>query len=268
MRVRLISLVVFVLVLAATALGVVLSRPHDKPVPEAVAVARDLLPPAASVAAIEDSGAVGTGYHRTFPQYVGELTVWLACTGEGQVTLAVSAVPAAETGSVKPRDVARTTAICAAEPVRTDFFGDPFTASLVFDLAGTGPVEFAFRVTSDTGDPVSVQDYQQVDLHGAFHLDDGGDEGYSVGGAIGPGSEPDYYGPLQEHGDFTVAAACTGLGTLELRVGDHREQVQCSWKPQRHDSKLSWHTGKAPEIYAQYTSASKAPANWAVYFLS
>ncbi|SNY26163.1 hypothetical protein [Paractinoplanes atraurantiacus] len=262
------------LALAATAL-VVSACGSEKPSPGAVFpsgaadAAEALLPPTKAARVFEGGGAVESGYHEVRPSYLGRLTLAVNCVGDGKITLAVAAIGTAEAGSAQPREVGRATADCADDPVAAEvsFDGDPSWDRIALDLvdaeSAAGRAGFAYRMTTDAGRPVTAGNLPSPSE--ALRLTS--DAGYGVGSDVSPGSGSQYAGSLQERGRYTVAAACVGSGTLDLRVGDVRTTINCSFSPSRHDSAVDWNSGPAPEISVEYHSTATAPARWAAQFI-
>ncbi|MFF5075625.1 hypothetical protein ACFY36_01125 [Actinoplanes sp. NPDC000266] len=270
--VRAIALALAAPALALSACGSDQPTPASSPAAISPAGAADaaeaLLPPVKGASVIEARGPVEAGYRDVRPSYLGRLTLTANCVGDGTITLTVTAIGNAEAGLPQPREVARATAACADDPVAAEvsFDGDPSWDRFVLELADSGSAAgragFAYRMTSDAGRPVTAGDMPSPSQ--ALHLTS--DAGYGVGSDVSPGGSH-YAGSLQERGRYTMAAACVGAGTLDLRVGERRTTVNCSYSPSRHDSAVEWKSGTAPEIHVEYHSTATAPARWAAQFI-
>jgi hypothetical protein len=270
-RTRRIVGVALVLALVGTAAVLAARRRDDRQAqtsvaPDLAARAHAALPASAVPAAVEDQGTVRAAYRKYSSSFLGELTLWLACAGDGRITLVVSGAPYAESGTTEPRELFRAPAECADEPVpaRSVLPAYGQMQNLIFDLAGTtGTGGFAYRITSDTGEPLAEGSLDGNPAEALPRTDDG----FSVGGYVHAGESFDG-GPAPLKGRYTLMGACNGTGTMYLTIGDQKEQMRCSWPPKRHDFRLGkYFTGEERVLTVEYRSTSTAASQYVLNFV-
>jgi hypothetical protein len=222
-------------------------------------------------------GPVTGGETATEQIYLGEINLQLACAGTGSVTLLVRGTPGSENNTTKRTEVARLTAQCSAEPLPagTKFVLGQFldiTVELVDTGSARGNAGFAYRATSDTGRPAArgglgndPQDALQLsnDLPAGSGWGGGGD---LIGRRVETGFE-------RLDGDFRLAVACAGTGTLHVEVRPARKttaaktrSVVCRYPPQREDLVLGVVRDEVT-LSLRYESSSPAPARIAYQVL-
>jgi hypothetical protein len=215
--------------------------------------------------------------------YLGEIELQVACAGTGSVTLLVRGRPSAESGSTERAEVARLTARCSAEPVpagTTFVLGQylDITVELVDADSARGRAGFAYRATSDTGQPVPRDG---SDPTGALRLPEPLPAGSAWGGSgnatdqgAGTGWEP-------LDGDFRLAVACAGTGTLRILVRQARSaadpdgtvvgkqsfEATCQLPPQRQDFVLGVVRDRQVSLSWSHESTSSAPVDIAYQLL-
>ncbi|WP_433828289.1 hypothetical protein ACQP2E_02595 [Actinoplanes sp. CA-015351] len=192
-----------------------------------------------AIAAIDVAAPVSTDYgadQKT--QYLGNLTLRLACAGEGQITLVIQGrrnpiTPWAET--------ARVTASCAVDPVPAETLfamagpiGE-YRFRLIDSERADGQAGFAYRVTSDTGEPVdaskwmnsAIDPFSAIKVNGRKSLN-GGTMRFGV-------TEPVMVeGPGLREARYRLAVACAGWGTALVEVHLRGKIVastsfECEW---------------------------------------
>ena len=230
-------------------------------------------------------GTVTGPWSRRESVFLGEIDFQLACAGTGTVTLLVRGIRSSEDAATDRPEVARITAVCSAEPVpaRTSFVLGQL-AGLTVELtdmdSALDRAGFAYRATSDTGEPASASSDQQ-NTTTALRLPDplpaGSGWGYSGGAATGLGDSG--WEPLD--GDFRLAVACRGTGTLRLTVRQARSPadpeatvvasksyaVACRYPPQRQDLVVGRVRDREVQLAWRYESTSAAPADFSTQFL-
>jgi hypothetical protein len=131
-----------------------------------------------------------------------------------------------------------------------------------------GRAGFAYRITSDTGKPLTPADEKAnptYALHLPLNPDPDEDTGYGMGGNVDADATTADTAPL--HGRYTLAAACAGIGTLYVQAGEQKAVVKCSWPPKRQDFRLGTFSGPDPVVRIVYRSTSRAPADFALQFI-
>jgi len=232
------------------------------------------LPSISATPAFDTQSPVSARYNHAVANYLGELTLWLACAGQGEMTLVGTGKPFGEAGDGPPVELTRAAAVCSADPtpVRATFTTSTAYQGMTFRLvdadSAAGRAGFAYRITSDTGKPLTPTD-DEANPTTALHLpldgDPDEDTGYGFGGSIDVDQVHQDTSPL--HGRYTLAAACGGIGTLYVQVGKQRVVVKCSWPPVRKDFRLQPFSGPDPKTRLVYRSTSAAGASFALQFL-
>jgi hypothetical protein len=214
--------------------------------------------------------------------YLGEINLQIACAGTGSVTLLVRGRPGSESGSTTPVEVARLTAQCTAEPVPvgTSFVLGKFidiTVELVDTGSARGRSGFAYRATSDTGLPAARTETN--DPSGVLPQDPPPGSGWGGGGELVGGRIDTGWEPL--NGDFRLAVACAGTGTLRVILRQARSaadpagtvvrtntfEASCEYPPRRQDFVVGRIRDRQVDLRLTYESPSPAPADVAYQFL-
>jgi hypothetical protein len=217
--------------------------------------------------------------------YLGEITLQLACAGTGAVTLLVRGTPGGESTSAERAEVARLTARCSAQPrpAGTTFVLGQYldiTVELVDADSARGRAGFAYRATSDTGQPAARGETNNPTS--ALRLPEPLPAGSAWGGSgtlaarvVDTGWEP-------LDGDFRLAVACAGTGTLRVLVRQARNAADpegtvvgkqsfaaaCQYPPKRQDFVLGVVRERQVNLSWTYESASPAPADIAYQILA
>ncbi|WP_305786489.1 hypothetical protein [Symbioplanes lichenis] len=202
-------------VLAGAGATALLTRPRE---PETIT-----LGPAPGAVAAEDAGQVGSAYARTTPAWLGNLTLELACTGPDRVTLVVRGTPAADPGETAPAELARATAVCGTGATTSVFSVKRGIAGLTLQLSGAAEAMFAYRLTTDTGEPLTETD-----------------PGARLRPAAGLVRSLPWLDPgavrsvdqVAEAGRYRLTIVCTGTGTAEIALGDRPHRIgraPCAW---------------------------------------
>ncbi|WP_033343136.1 hypothetical protein [Catenuloplanes japonicus] len=181
---------------------------------------------------IEETGPAEIDYTREYPAYAGNLTLEVACAGDGRLTFVAESTPDQSLGQSARVEWARVTAPCASAPtsVTTLFAVGRAARGLTVrldDLAAQGTTTFAYRITSDTHVPVESGDAVNT-LTAALGAEPTGNV-LRLEASV-PYDDPHPFAA----GDYRLAVACAGTGTIGVRVGSGEEQtVACGWPPQR-----------------------------------
>ncbi|MFI5842490.1 hypothetical protein ACIA8K_22560 [Catenuloplanes sp. NPDC051500] len=238
-------------------------------------VAHARLPATADARLTEHQGPVTTANLQTRGgDYLGDLTLWVACAGAGRITMTVVGVLHAEAMGTES-EVARIPVDCADDPVpvQARFPGERYRQYLRFDLADTagavGAAGFAFRLTSNTGRPMTASDISRE-----MSLDD--ESGHSLASVVGDGDlihqgdaiagSPTVIMPVKA-GSYAPVGVCAGLGTLVLLVGEQRQELPCSWPPKRKQLTLAPVTGTGAPVTVEYLSTSSSAALYSIVFV-
>ncbi|MBW6432748.1 hypothetical protein KZ829_03205 [Actinoplanes hulinensis] len=229
--------------------GVFVRKPAPPPLPPADPVqltqtAKVALGTSTMPTAVEKAAEVTPNWSASSAVYFGVLTLHAACAGTGKITLAVMGNPGSESQLTEPIELARLKVPCSErpEPVRTDFeMGGVIGIDYKIVENATAPrsAGFAFRLTSDTGEPLTVTD-SRANARNALNLTS--DKGFGVGGGktAGPRGWKDDL-PSHVGTDFRILAACTGHGTLVVEIlkksgkAVDTVRVPCHWPPKRYD---------------------------------
>ncbi|MFI5842488.1 hypothetical protein ACIA8K_22550 [Catenuloplanes sp. NPDC051500] len=217
-----------------TALGsaALLPRLDGTPPAPPIDIARNDLDAGGTVV-IAESGQADAGYTRSFPAYLGNLTVQVSCAGTGRLTLVVDGVPEAATGQRDPVEQTRVTTECGTEPTGTLFAVgrgvDGLTVRLDDVAAGAA---FAYRITTDTGVPITPGDpaADPVATLAASGVEATGHHLW-----VAPSSGFHDQTPL-DAGTYRLVIACAGAGTLRVEfVGvdgtavTAGQETACGW---------------------------------------
>jgi hypothetical protein len=177
------------------------------------------------------AGSTDLAYRKSLPVFLGNLTMEVACAGDGRLTLLIEGVPGAETGETTPVEQARTTAQCSGQPMAasSSFAVSSSIGGLTARIVVTGGVsDFAYRLASDTGRPLTADD-PDADPVAALGTVDGTvyDEP-----RVEPGAARSLGGT--DPGRLTFACAGNGTAELELRTLDGtkttaRHELGCGW---------------------------------------
>ncbi|GAA3335516.1 hypothetical protein GCM10020358_04150 [Amorphoplanes nipponensis] len=214
--------------------------------------------------------------------YLGEIDLQIACAGAGSVTLLVRGTPGSESGSTERVEVARLTAQCTAEPLPAEAtfvlgrFVD-ITVELVDVDSARGRAGFAYRATSDTGRPAARTETN--DPGGVVPQDLPPGSGWGGGGEVSGRRLDSGWTPL--NGDFRLAVACAGTGTLRVTLRQARSAadpegtvaatrtyaVACQYPPKRQDLVVGKIRNRPVNLTLTYGSASPAPGEAAFQFL-
>ena len=214
--------------------------------------------------------------------YLGEINLQIACAGTGSVTLLVRGTPGLESGSTARVEVARLTARCSAEPLTagTTFVLGSFleiTVELVDTGSAQGRAGFAYRATSDTGRPAARGEVNNPS--GVLPRNPPPGSGWGGGGAVSGRRLDTGWEPLD--GDFRLALACAGTGTLRATVQQARSaadpagtvvatetfEAACQFPPKRQDFVLGAIRNRQVNLTLTYRSSSPAPGDAAFQFL-
>ncbi len=217
--------------------------------------------------------------------YLGEINLQLACAGTGSVTLLVRGTLGSESASSGRPEVARLTARCSAEPLPA---GTTFVLGQFVDVSvevvdadsARGRAGFAYRATSDTGKPTAAgSEAGDPDL--ALQLPDPLPEGSAWGGSGKVRDRSFSSGWERLDGDFRLAVACAGTGTLRVTVRQARSAddpegtvvktkahtMTCRYPPARQDIVIGPIRGRQVDLTFRYEAASAAPGEVAYQFL-
>ena len=214
--------------------------------------------------------------------YLGEINLQLACAGTGSVTLLVRGTPGSESASAERVEVARLTAQCSAEPLPagTTFVLGQFvdiTVELVDADSARGRAGFAYRATSDTGTPAARTEANNP--NGALPQDLPPGSGWGGGGEVS--GRRFNTGWERLNGDFRLAVACAGTGTLRVRLRQARSAADpdgtvlatktwtapCQYPPLRQDFVVGVISNRQVDLSLSYESTSPAPGDAAYQFL-
>ncbi|MEV0896448.1 hypothetical protein [Actinoplanes sp. NPDC049802] len=228
-------------------------------------------------AAVEKATEVKPGWVASSTRYFGGLTLRATCAGDGSLTLAVIGNPGSEMLQTEPVELARLDVPCAEkpEPVETAFeIGQNFP-DVDYKIVDVGtpakPAGLAFRITSDTGEPLTAQD-ERANPTFALHLTS--DKGFGSGGGITAGRRG-LVDDLPSHvgGWFRVLGACAGRGTLRVdilkasgKVVD-TVRVPCQWPPKRYDFEPARGSGDLRYRITFESSKPFASADFMVQFV-
>lgn len=221
-------------------------------------------------------GPVTGGETATEQIYLGEINLQVACAGTGFISLLVRGTPTAEAGSLTRTEVARLNARCSDDPVPvgTTFVLGQFldiTVELVDADSALGQAGFAYRATSDTGAPAArgVANDPTDALQLGNDLPTG--SGWGGGGELSGGAFDTGFERLD--GDFRLAVACAGTGTLRVEVRQERTAtaakavvVACHYPPKRQDLVLGAIRDRV-SLSLKYESPSPAPVQFAYQML-
>lgn len=218
--------------------------------------------------------------------YLGEINLQVACAGSGSVTLLVRGTPGSESGSTTRTEVARLVAACTAEPLPagTTFVLGQFV-DITVELVDTGSARdragFAYRATSDTGAPAAAGS-EASDPTAALRLPERLPAGSGWGGGGAVSTRPVSTGWEWLDGDFRLAVACAGTGTLRVTVRQASRaddpdgsvvasaayRLSCRYPPRREDLAIGVIRDRQVDLTLAYEAASPAPANVAYQFLA
>jgi hypothetical protein len=216
--------------------------------------------------------------------FLGRINLQVACAGTGSVTLLVRGNPGSENTTTERTEVARLTARCSAEPlpVGTTFVLDQWpniTVDLVDADTAQGRAGFAYRATSDIGKAVGKNEPNNPT------------EALDLSSELPPGSGPggdarvasrrisSDWDPL--NGDFRLALACAGTGSLRVTVrlarsaadpegtvtGTKTFDATCAYPPKRQDFVVGRVRNRLVNLSWAYDSRSVQPAEIAYQFL-
>jgi hypothetical protein len=229
-------------------------------------------------------GPVDGLFDATEQIFLGEINLQVACAGTGSVTLLVRGNPGPESGTTERPELARLTAPCSAEPLPagTSFVLGQFlnlTVELVDAGSARGRAGFAYRATSDTGEPES-RSSDSNNPTSALGLPEELPPGSGWGGGVDvTGRSSTDWQPLKGH--FRLALACAGTGSLHVTVrlarsaadpegtvtGTKKFDATCEYPPKRQDFVVGSIPGRQVKLSWRYDSASPAPADVAYQFL-
>lgn len=231
---------------------------------------------APSTPAVDRQAAVNQNYSQASSRYLGGLTLSAACAGDGSFTLVVSGIPGSESTSSEHVELARITVPCAADPkpVSTDFAADHTYVNLGYELEDITPgtdssAGFAYRIVSDTGEPLTDQD-DGANPTAALHLTS--DAGYGAGLPMNGGEDQEDVLPSHVTGKIRIAVACAGTGQLRVMLLTSSGGVLgsystvCGWPPERQDF-LPPRLSGTVRYRLSLTSHSEAPADVAIQFI-
>jgi hypothetical protein len=227
-------------------------------------------------------GPVAGNLSATEQIYLGKIDLQIACAGTGSVTLLVRGTPGSESGSTARVEVARITARCSAAPVpagATFVLGQfiDITVDLVDAGSAHGRAGFAYRATSDTGKPAARSETNNP--NGALPQDLPPGSGWGGGGMVS--ARRLYTGWERLNGDFRLALACAGTGTLRVRLRqagsaadpDGTVLATKTWTapfqypPRRQDFVVGVISNRQVDLSLTYESTSPAPGDAAYQFL-
>ncbi|MEV6299221.1 hypothetical protein AB0M02_07430 [Actinoplanes sp. NPDC051861] len=168
--------------------------------------------------------------------YLGNLTLRLACAGQGRITFAVMSV---RNSFGTWGEHVRLSADCATDPVPAETVfamtgSEHYQFRLIESTTAPG-AGFAFRITADTGTPIDAKDWNRtVDPQRALELDN-----RTVKAATSMRTrvmEPGFVeAPGVAEGRYRIAMACAGAGTaiLVIRLDGRtvaRAELECTWQ--------------------------------------
>jgi hypothetical protein len=227
-------------------------------------------------------GPVAGNLSATEQIYLGKIDLQIACAGTGSVTLRVRGTPGSESGSTARVEVARITARCSAAPVpagATFVLGQfiDITVELVDAGSAHGRAGFAYRATSDTGKPAARSETNNP--NGALPQDLPPGSGWGGGGKVS--ARRLYTGWERLNGDFRLALACAGTGTLRVRLRQAGSAADpdgtvlatktwtapCQYPPRRQDFVVGVISNRQVDLSLTYESTSPAPGDAAYQFL-
>jgi hypothetical protein len=188
------------------------------------------------VVVADESAPVSIRYDRGIDEFLGNLSLDVACAGTGRITALVEGTPDPATGETRRVEQARVTATCGADPVRvtTRFSASDaiagFHVRLVDAADATG--NFAYRITSDTGTPMRPGD-RASDARTALDMTP-----VARSLTLPPGEPRQAPGGPRDAGAGSVAFVCGGIGTAVIQVRtmsrvDVERRVVCQWPLRR-----------------------------------
>jgi hypothetical protein len=235
--------------------------------------------------AVFTRGGPVVGVFRATEQiFLGEINLQVACAGTGSVTLLVRGTPSSESNTTERTEVARLTVQCSAEPLPagTTFVLGQFidiTVELVDADSARGRAGFAYRATSDTGEPATRDGPNNPTA--ALRLPEELPPGSGWGGGLEVTDRriPADWDPLD--GDFRLALACAGTGSLRVTVRQARSATDpegtvtgtktfdatCGYPPERQDFVIGRIRNRQVNLSWTYESGSPAPARIGYQFL-
>jgi hypothetical protein len=217
--------------------------------------------------AIDVQAPVRVTFARDSSPYAGGLSLSLACAGAGSITLVVQSTAGSE-GNYAKQELTRVVAPCAADPVPVSAtFSAGQARNLNFSLVDSEGAAyqagFAFRVTSDTGEPMAPDD-SRLDATEALDPSHGTN---GVIGLAGEGRQSYLDEEADLNGDYTVGVACAGAGTLRFEMWTPnggrllgKVDVPCRYPAVRRDLHLRQQHRHGISLILQYDSTSVAPA--------
>ncbi len=227
--------------------------------------------------AFADHGVVDSAYRSIRPTYHGELTLRAACAGTGTVTLVVRGSTGSEGDNAVVR-LAEMALSCQPDPaVHSRTFLAENYANIIVELSDTEGARhragFAYRVTSDTGDPVengTGRDNPTAALDLPTKIPAGS---FGGSGSLTTSSEQRMSDWHTMNGRYELLVACTGLGIMQLKVEVATEKknpassvvntipatVACSYPAKRR--RISLGTFQNREVRMSYSYQSTSPAS-------
>jgi hypothetical protein len=187
----------------------------------------------AGVAVADDAAPVSIRYDRGIAEFLGNLTLDVACTGAGRITALVEGTPDPATGETTRVEQARVTARCGTDPapVTTRFSASDAIVDFHVRLvdAGDATGTFAYRITSDTGVPMRLGD-RASDARTALDTTAVAARGLTLPAG---GRREDLSGP-RDSGANALLFVCGGTGTAVIQMRttsrvDVERRVACGW---------------------------------------
>jgi hypothetical protein len=229
-----------------------------------------------SAAIVADQGPVRTGYRRTVAPYLGELTLAATCAGSGSITFVVSGVPSYESGRSGNVELTRRTVACRSEPqeARTSFVvGQYIDVVIAIDQVDSARkhAAFAYRITSDTLQPVAVG-APAADPLSVLHLPDPppAGSGDTSGLIVKPGATEE--GGEDLSGSFRFVGACAGQGRMTVRIKKDgvvlkSMELRCSYPAERREVAVGEVGHGDISVAGTYHSTTQASAQLGYQFL-
>lgn len=217
--------------------------------------------------ALEWKGPAYQDYYRREQVYAPALTLRVACSGAGRITLVVEGRPGVQGITTK---LAEAPVVCGPEPIvveRRIMLASPITSEIVIRLTGvTGVGNFAYRLTSDWPTDPTDPANSPVDALGR----PGETQTYTVAGALVPKNnwQEVEEGVQVEKRRFTLVAACGGEGMMKLEMWQATGayaylEVPCSWPPVRQELLADTDSLKM-SLWVKYESRNPAWGQFAV----
>jgi hypothetical protein len=191
--------------------------------------------------AIDVAVPVEAGYRKEHGDFIGDLTLQAACAGPGRFELTVDGQ---ENRTTEWRLIRKMWVQCSADPVpvSTEFaMTSPYSyyrfrlANVATNLENNRKSGFAYRITSNTGVPISGQDTPNKIFNVDRRLDLAGRNVMSAASSRSRRAEPGFHSaPQLPTGRYILVVKCSGTGTALLVVRQAGKVVTnfeapCAW---------------------------------------